>query len=241
MRVLGLAAGQSPARWWAVLLTLGPLLGSFITEPAAMTICALLLGREFYRLGPSPRFMYATLGLPLREHFRGRRADRFCRATRAARWPINGTGTRPSCSRISACAPVAGIVISNVAYFLIFRKEFAQLAAERSQLPPDESAREEPVPFWITGVHLLFLGWTILVAHEPALFLGGFLFFLGFTLATTAFQDVLDMRSPMLVGFFLAGLVVHGGLQGWWIEPVLSRLGQYPLLLSATVLTAFKR
>jgi hypothetical protein len=63
VRILGLVAGQSPARWWLALLTLGPLLGSFITEPAAMTICAVLLGREFYRLGPSPRFMYATLGL----------------------------------------------------------------------------------------------------------------------------------------------------------------------------------
>jgi hypothetical protein len=93
--------------------------------------------------------------------------------------------------------------------------------------------------FWITGVHLAFLGWTVLVAHEPALFIGGFLFFLAFTMATTAYQDEINMRSPMLVGFFLAGLVVHGGLQGWWIEPVLSRLGQYPLLIGATILTAF--
>jgi Na+/H+ antiporter NhaD/arsenite permease-like protein len=42
-----------------------------------------------------------------------------------------------------------------------------------------------------------------------------------------------------LVGFFLAGLVVHGGLQGWWIEPVLSRLGEKPLFFGAAVLTAF--
>jgi predicted cation transporter len=43
----------------------------------------------------------------------------------------------------------------------------------------------------------------------------------------------------MLVGFFLAGLVIHGGLQGWWLEPVLGRLTEYPLLIGATVLTAF--
>ena len=49
------------------------------------------------------------------------------------------------------------------------------------------------------------------------------------------------MRTVAWVGavILLAGLVVHGGLQGWWIEPVLSRLGQYPLMLGATVLTAF--
>jgi hypothetical protein len=238
VRVLGLAAGQSPARWWAVLLTIGPLLGSFITEPAAMTICALLLGREFYRLGPSLRFMYATLGLLFVNVSVGGALTDFAAPPVllvADKWNWD----TPFMLENFGLRVVVGIVVSNVAYFLIFRKEFAQLAVQRSQLPPDESAREEPVPFWITGVHLLFLGWTVLVAHEPALFLGGFLFFLGFTLATTAFQDVLDMRSPMLVGFFLAGLVVHGGLQGWWIEPVLSRLGQYPLLLSATVLTAF--
>ena len=42
-----------------------------------------------------------------------------------------------------------------------------------------------------------------------------------------------------LVGFFLGGLVVHGGLQGWWIEPVLGNLAEIPLMLGATVLTAF--
>ena len=134
---------------------------------------------------------------------------------------------------------MAGIFVGNGAYFLIFRKEFAGMADQRRDLPPDESAREEPVPVWITCVHLAFLAWTVLVAHEPALFIGGFLFFLAFTMATTDYQDEINMRSPMLVGFFLAGLVVHGGLQGWWIEPVLSRLGHYPLLIGATILTAF--
>ena len=38
------------------------------------------------------------------------------------------------------------------------------------------------MPLWITGVHFAFLAWTVLVAHEPALFIGGFLFFLGFTI-----------------------------------------------------------
>src|SRR6202042_3288544 len=106
-------------------------------------------------------------------------------------------------------------------------------------LPPNENERREPMPFWITGVHLFFLAWTVFFAHEPALFIGGFLFFLAFTMATLAYQDEMNIRSPMLVGFFLAGLVVHGGLQGWWIEPVLSRLGEYPLLFGATILTAF--
>ena len=40
-----------------------PVAGSFITEPAAMTICALLLARQFFDLEPSTRLKYATLGL----------------------------------------------------------------------------------------------------------------------------------------------------------------------------------
>ena len=39
------ALGRSTtAAWWLSILTIGPLLGSFITEPAVMTICALLAG-----------------------------------------------------------------------------------------------------------------------------------------------------------------------------------------------------
>ncbi|MCE0523694.1 MAG: putative Na+/H+ antiporter [Methylacidiphilales bacterium] len=238
VRILGLVAGQSPARWWFALLTIGPLFGSFITEPAAMTICALLLGREFYRLGPSHRFMYATLGLLFVNISVGGALTNFAAPPVlivAAKW---GWSTAYMLEQFGLRA-LAGIIAANIVYFLIFRKEFDQIASRRRELPPDESASEEPVPFWVTGVHLAFLAWTVLVAHEPALFIGGFLFFLGFTLATTAYQDELEMRSPMLVGFFLAGLVVHGGLQGWWIEPVLSRLGEYPLMFGATILTAF--
>jgi hypothetical protein len=238
VRILGQVAGQSPARWWLALLTIGPLLGSFITEPAAMTLCAVLLGREFYRLGPSRPFMYATLGLLFVNISVGGALTNFAAPPVllvADKW---NWSTAFMLEQFGLRA-MAGIIVSNAAYFLIFRKEFARLAGTRRDLPPDEFTRAEAVPFWITGVHLAFLAWTVLVAHEPALFIGGFLFFLGFTLATTAYQDVLEMRSPMLVGFFLAGLVVHGGLQAWWIEPVLSRLSRYPLLIGATILTAF--
>ena len=78
-----------------------------------------------------------------------------------------------------------------------------------------------------------------MVAHYPPLFVGGFLFFLAFTEATAHHRGVLELKSPLLVGFFLAGLVVHGGLQNWWIEPVLKRLDEGPLFLGATILTAF--
>ena len=83
------------------------------------------------------------------------------------------------------------------------------------------------------------MAWTVVNAHYPALFIGGFLFFLGFARATAAYQSQLDIKTPMLVGFFLAGLVIHGGLQGWWIGPVLRSLSEDGLFWGATVLTAF--
>ena len=76
-------------------------------------------------------------------------------------------------------------------------------------------------------------------AHYPALFLGGFLFFLGFDRATAAYPTLSDFKTPLLVGFFLGGLVIHGGLQGWWIGPVLSSLSETPLFIGSTLLTAF--
>jgi hypothetical protein len=85
----------------------------------------------------------------------------------------------------------------------------------------------------------MFLAWTVVNSHYPALFLGGFLFFIGFARATAPYQSRIELKAPLLVGFFLAGLVIHGGLQGWWIAPVLASLSETPLFLGAALLTAF--
>jgi Na+/H+ antiporter NhaD/arsenite permease-like protein len=42
----------------------------------------------------------------------------------------------------------------------------------------------------------------------------------------------------MLVGFFLAALVIHGGCQQWWIAPVIGGLARWPLMIGSTALTA---
>jgi hypothetical protein len=104
---------------------------------------------------------------------------------------------------------------------------------------PDWDKREDPVPHWVTVAHVLFMAWTIANAHYPPLFILGMLFFLGFAQITSPYQDTINLTPAMLVGFFLAGLVIHGGVQGWWIAPVLGSLSEVPLMLGATVLTAF--
>jgi hypothetical protein len=82
------------------------------------------------------------------------------------------------------------------------------------------------------------MAWSVVNSHYPVLLVGGFLFFLAFHEATQEHQSEVQLRSPLLVGFFLAGLVIHGGLQQWWIGPLLGRLKEVPLMLGATALTA---
>ncbi|NOX56708.1 MAG: hypothetical protein GXP27_20130 [Planctomycetes bacterium] len=333
--------GGSLAALWLTILTVGPILGSFITEPAAMTIAALLLSRKFYELGPSRSFKYATLGLLFVNVSVGGTLTHFAAPPVlmvAGPW---GWGTGHMLTHFGWKA-IVGIVIANALYALVFRKEFARLqhtfalgnlkdeikrrfvtrpriekeferivveveaehghlkaldertevmlvevrrrleqetlpalktqgvdpdlirealdkrfeevrlAKMRRYLPgllpedkrpkfhdPDRDAREDPVPWWVTLTHVMFMVWTILNAHHPPLFILGMLFFLGFAQITTAYQNAIDLKPPMLVGFFLAGLVIHGGVQGWWIAPVLSQLGEVPLMFGTTVLTAF--
>lgn len=124
------------------------------------------------------------------------------------------------------------LTVSTVCYYLVFRNELGTLARRQpvsdAAQPSEEAVRQGfgqlAIPAWITAVYVAFLIWTVVNSHYPVVFLGGFLFFLGFDRATAAYSVQADYRTPLLVGFFLAGLVVHGGLQAWWIAPVLASL-----------------
>jgi hypothetical protein len=140
---------------------------------------------------------------------------------------------------------VATILVSTVVYYIAFRRDLRELASRSPAIDVEHAddaasgAGLVAVPAWLIATHVLFMMWTVFNAHYPALFISGFLFFLGVTRATAAYQERLELRTPLLVGFFLAGLVIHGRLQGWWLEPVLRSLSETPLFLSATLLTAF--
>ena len=244
LRRVAATGGATPAAWWVTILTIGPLLGSLITEPGAMTISALLLARQFYDLQPSMRLRYATLGVLFVNVSIGGTLTPFAAppvlmVARPWHWDFSfmllNFGWRA----------VFAIVLSTLVYFVLFRRELKELAGRAPiadvEQPEEDTAGSSllPVPPWIIVVHLAFMAWTVLNAHYPALFVGGFLFFLGFARATAPFQSRIELKTALLVGFFLAGLVIHGGLQGWWIAPVLRRLPETPLFVGATVLTAF--
>lgn len=240
LRAIANIGGQSPAAWWLSILIVAPLLGSFITEPAAMTIAALLLGQQFYQLNPSANFKYATIGLLFVNISVGGTLTHFAAPPVlmvANTWHWN----LPFMFTHFGWRAVLGVVIATSIYFFIFRKSFAELKAKAAEMAAEHTAepKAEPAPGWIIIVHLGFVAWTVLTLHHPAFFIGGFLFFLAFTMATHHYQYDIKLKSPLLVGFFLAGLVTHGGLQGWWISPVLSALSEVPLFIGATILTAF--
>jgi hypothetical protein len=236
--IASLGQGTTGA-WWLAILIVAPVLGSLITEPAAMTIGALLLARQFYALKPSPRFAYATIGLLFVNISVGGTFTHFAAPPVlmvAAPWQWD----TPFMFLHFGWKALIGIIVATALYYAVFRRELQALdEARRAAARQAAPAADAPVPAWITVVQLLFLAFTVLVAHYPPLFIGGFLFFLAFSQATAHHQGRLDLKAPLLVGFFLAGLVVHGGLQGWWIEPVLKRLDELPMFVGATVLTAF--
>ena len=226
--------GNQPVAWWVVILTFTPIMGSFITEPAAMTIGALLLGREFYTTHPSQALKYATIGLLFVNISVGGTFTNF------AAPPVLMVAKPWNWStwfmlENFAWKAALGILISNALYYAYFRKEISSL---RTHKTPSSSLEDSSyAPGWVIGAHIAFMVWTVLMAHYPVFFIGGFLFFLGFYQATRPYQQPLALQQALLVGFFLAGLVIHGGLQGWWIQPVLSSLSENSLMLTSTLLT----
>lgn len=226
--------GGSIAAYWFCILSIAPLLGSFITEPAAMTVAALLLAKQFYEKKPSKIFAYATLGLLFVNISIGGTLTHFAAPPVLIIANIWDWGILDMITNFGWKAVLA-ILTSNTIYFLLFRKEFQKMG--HNQAKPVEI--RESTPWIITAIHILFIVWTVFTAHYIPLFVGGFLFFLAFTIVTRDFQSEINLRTPLLVGFFLAGLVIHGGLQGWWLEPILTKLNDTQLFFGAVVLTAF--
>jgi hypothetical protein len=240
IHVLARGLGGSLSAWWFTLLTVGPLLGSFITEAGAMAISAVLLSKEFYHFRPSSKLAYATLALLFTNISVGGVLTNFAspavlvlsHAWHWSNWEVfTAFGWKA----------IFGILIANSIYWFYFRKEFAHLNKRRLLASEvfNAPAKDEPVPWWIVGIHLFFLAIIVLSSHYPAIFIASYLFFIGMYQATRQHQCALKLARPLLVGLFLAGLVIHGGLQGWWVVQMLKDLDPIQVLGMAMGLTAF--
>jgi hypothetical protein len=210
----------------------GPLLGSFITEPASMTVTALLLRDRYFTTAVSDRFRYVTL------------AALFVNVS------IGGTLTPFAAPPILMVATTwqwdLGFMLSHFGWKALVAVSLNAVIAtvflykEIKNSSPDPSSLEvQSSPRWLCALHLAALAAIAYVMHHPVVFMSMFLYFLGLTLVTRQYQDELQLRSSLLVAFFLAGLVILGAPQRWWLEPLISNLSPLALFGGATVLTAF--
>lgn len=211
----------------------GPLLGSFITEPAAMTVTALILQKNFFSREMSTKFKYATIGLLFVNISIGGTLSHFAAPPVlmvAGKW---GWGMGHMITQFGYKAAIA-CIISALTITFMFKKELAGSFELRA-----ESTDKMHPPVWVTLIHLVFLAMVVLTAHHMVFFMGLFLFFMGFTTVTQEFQDDrIKIKESLMVGFFLGGLIVLGSLQKWWLQPLISMLGDQALFFGSTGLTA---
>src|SRR5690606_2680046 len=110
-------------------------------------------------------------------------------------------------------------------------------ARELARMPAAHEVSGKQVPLILKLTHIALLAGIVLFAHHPALFMGIFLFFMGIATAYPRHQDRLILREGLLVAFFLAGLVVLGGQQQWWLQPLLMSMSSDAVYYGATALT----
>jgi hypothetical protein len=217
------------------LLTLAvvPLLGSFITEPAAMTLAALMLRDRLDGANASKPLKYATLGALFVNVSIGGVLTPYAAPPVlmvAAKWQWDVLYMLTHFGWKMALA----VFINAAVITFVFRKELANLPASSAT----GKTATAPVPWIVSLVHLLILGGIVAFVHHPPVFMGLFLLFMGVASAYPQYQDRLILREGLLVAFFLSGLVVLGGLQSWWLEPLLHSMNADTVYFGATALTA---
>lgn len=212
-------------------LALVPLLGSLVTEPAAMTLAALLLAPLVFKPGVPERIKYLALGVLFVNVSIGGTLTSYAAPPVlmvASTWQWDSTFML---ANFGWKAALAVLVNASLATFLL--RPHLMAASARAEEP-----QGSPVPLAVVAVHLVLLAGVVLLAHHPVAFLALFLLFLGFTQAYERHQSPLILKEALLVGFFLAGLVVLGGLQRWWLQPIVAGLEPLALFFGALGLTA---
>ncbi|MBL0729021.1 putative Na+/H+ antiporter [Piscinibacter sp. HJYY11] len=212
-------------------LAVVPLMGSLVTEPAAMTLAALLLAPLVFKPGVPERIKYLALGVLFVNVSIGGTLTSYAAPPVlmvASTWQWDSTFMLATFGWKAALAVAINASVATV----LLRPHLlaAPAGAEEAQGPP--------VPMLVVAVHLALLAGVVLMAHHPVAFLALFLLFLGFTQAYERYQSPLILKEALLVGFFLAGLVVLGGLQRWWLQPIVAGLEPLALFFGALGLTA---
>lgn len=212
-------------------LSIVPLLGSLVTEPAAMTIAALMLAPVVFRREIPETPKYFALGVLFVNISIGGTLTAYAAPPVlmvASTWQWDSWHMLTHFGWKASLAVIANATLATVA----LRRHLVAVAL------PDPKASAAPVPLTVIAIHAALLAGVVALAHHPVAFLGLFLMFLGFAQAYERHQSPLILREALLVGFFLAGLVILGGVQRWWLEPIVAGLAPLKLFFGALGLTA---
>lgn len=206
-----------------------PLFGSLITEPAAMTLAALMLYRPVFNAAVPEYLKYAALGgLFVNVSIGGTLTSYAAPPVLmvAAGWHWDSLFMF---SQFGWKAALAVVVNATALTFMLHKYLLVKKIPETD---------EQPVPVLVGLIHAVFLAGVVIFAHHPVIFISLFLFFLGYTQSYAQYQAPLILKEGLLVGFFLAGLVILGGMQQWWLQPIVSSLAPLSLFFGTVALTA---
>jgi len=219
---------SAPALYF-LTLAVTPVLGSFITEPAAMTLAAFLLRDLVYRHKCTTALLFGTLGVLFVNISIGGTLTNFAAPPVlmvASTWEWTSAFMFANFG-MEACI---AIFINSLVITLLFHRQLVE---------PNPDKKDVKIPLVVICMHLLFLCGVVVFAHDPIIFIWILLFFVGYTIAYPKHQSPLILKEALLVGFFLGGLVVLGSLQGWWLQPILEVMSPTAVFYGSLILTAF--
>lgn len=232
-RLAAVAGPSAVLAHYFLALSLMPLLGSLLTEPAAMTIAAMSLGLSFFAFVQSDRARYITLGTLFVNISIGGVLTSYAAPPVlmvAGTWNWD---TAYMFSHFGWKALIAVLVNAAIATALV--------RSNLAELPTQEAPRANAAPLGAklaSAIHCLFLLAVVIFAHEPVVFMGMLLIFVAYTQAYPMHQKPLIWREALMVACFLAGLVILGGLQSWWLTPLLSAMSPTAVYFGAIGFTA---
>ncbi len=218
--------------YYIATMIIGPILGSFITEPAAMTVTAMILLNSFYHESVSLKFKYATIALLFVNVSIGGTLTHFAAPPVlmvANKW---SWGTSHMITHFGYKSVIA-IIVSTLLFTRLFRKDLNG-SIRKKELPENYLIPKG----WKIFVHLFFLFSVVYNAHHVIIFITIFFSFIGFMMITEKYQDKLKVRESLMVAFFLGGLITLGTMQAWWLKPLLSQMGESTIFWGATALTS---
>lgn len=218
-----------------VILIVGPLSGSFITEPAAMTVTAFLLNSMLQK--ETSKLIYALIAVLFVNVSIGGALTPFAAPPIlmvASKWNWDFQFVMTHFGWKSALA----VTVNAFGLILIFRKQFQESCITLREVESRLAANHAEIPWPVTLVHLGFMVGIVATAHYQNAFLGLFLLFMGVASVTQRYQDQLRLKESLLVAMFLGGIIQFGAFQKWWLAPLLGSMNEIMLFKGAVALTA---